>query len=26
VSLEEVRDRAGEVLQAEFDHAVVSER
>jgi lipoyl(octanoyl) transferase len=26
VVLEEVRDRAGEVLQAEFDHAVVSER
>ena len=26
VSLEEVRDRAGEVLQAEFDQAVVSER
>jgi lipoyl(octanoyl) transferase len=26
VSLGEVRDRAGEVLQAEFDHAVVSER
>ena len=26
VALEEVRDRAGEVLQAEFDHAVVSER
>ncbi|MBV8481336.1 MAG: lipoyl(octanoyl) transferase LipB [Verrucomicrobia bacterium] len=26
VSLEEVRDRAGEVLQAEFDQAVISER
>jgi len=26
VSLEEVRDRAGEVLQAEFDQAVVSDR